>query len=229
MLTGIRNRYLDLLGSIYIYNEHRGYTAIDRVLDAVRLRSPHDHAFIASIEKHRADERKHYVMFRRWFELQGRKPMALDRHFGHIDRFVEIMFRRTIDRLDTEEIVARDELFERLCRVVSLTEQRGYRQVETLLRSRFVRSDPVLVRIFEVIRRDEPSHWAPYDGWLRENAKREPKWWERAVDGFIHSELLLFKLPILFLNPFVKRRDDWADDGESQPDRYAEHLRPVAA
>ncbi|MCR2832636.1 ferritin-like domain-containing protein [Parerythrobacter lacustris] len=229
MLTRIRSRYLDLLGSIYIYNEHRGYTAIDRVLEAVRARSPGDRALIVSIEKHRADERKHYVMFKRWFELQGRKPMALDRHFGHIDRFIEIMFRRTIDRLDTQEIVARDELFERLCRVISLTEQRGYRQVETLLANRFVRSDPALVRIFEVIRRDEPSHWAPYDGWLREHAKREPKWWERAVDGFIHSELLLLKLPILFINPFVKRREDWADDGESQPDRYSDHLRPVAA
>ena len=31
-----QRRYLDLLGSIYIYNEHRGYTAIARVLDAVR-------------------------------------------------------------------------------------------------------------------------------------------------------------------------------------------------
>ncbi len=229
MLTWFRNRYLDLLGSIYIYNEHRGYTAIDRVLDAVRARSPGDRDLIASIEKHRADERKHYVMFKRWFELQGRKPMALDRHFGHIDRFIEIMFRRTIDRLDTREIVARDELFERLCRVISLTEQRGYRQVETLLGNRFVRSDPALVRIFEVIRRDEPSHWAPYDGWLREHAKREPKWWERAVDGFVHSELLLLKLPILFLNPFVRRREDWADDGERDPDRYRDRLLPSAA
>jgi hypothetical protein len=26
-MKAIRNRYLDLLGSIYIYNEHRGYTA----------------------------------------------------------------------------------------------------------------------------------------------------------------------------------------------------------
>lgn len=229
MLARIRNRYLDLLGSIYIYNEHRGYTAIDRVLDAVRARSPGDHTLIASIEKHRADERKHYVMFKRWFELQGRKPMALDRHFGHIDRFIEIMFRRTIDRLDTQEIVARDELFERLCRVISLTERRGYRQVETLLGNRFVRSDPALVRIFEVIRRDEPSHWAPYDGWLREHAKRAPKWWERAVDGFIHSELLLLKLPILFLNPFVRRREDWADDGERDADRYRDRLLPAAA
>ncbi len=29
MLAWFRDRYLDLLGSIYIYNEHRGYTAID--------------------------------------------------------------------------------------------------------------------------------------------------------------------------------------------------------
>lgn len=229
MLQFIRNRYLDLLGSIYIYNEHRGYTAIDRVLDAVRVRSPDDTGFIAKIEKHRADERKHYVMFKRWFELQGRKPMALDRHFGHIDRFIEIMFRRTIDRLDTQEVIDNDHLFERLCRVISLTEQRGYKQVEILLAHPLVKSDPALIRIFEVIKKDEPSHWAPYDGWLRDHAKREPRWWERAVDGFIHSELLFLKLPILFLNPFVRRREDWADAGESDPDRYSERLRPTSA
>jgi hypothetical protein len=34
-----RRRYLDLLGSIYIYNQHRGYQAIDRVLDAIRAPS----------------------------------------------------------------------------------------------------------------------------------------------------------------------------------------------
>nr|WP_137676791.1 ferritin-like domain-containing protein [Parerythrobacter lutipelagi] len=226
MLNLIRNRYLDLLGSIYIYNEHRGYTAIDRVLEAVRARSPDDTDFIAQVEKHRADERKHYVMFKRWFELQGRKPMALDRHFGHIDRFIEIMFRRTIDKLDTDEIVARDELFERLCRVISLTEQRGYKQVEVLLDHPVVKTDPALIRIFQVIKKDEPSHWAPYDDWLRDHAKREPKWWERAVDGFIHSELLFIKLPILFLNPFVKRRENWVDEGEVDPDRYSQRIKP---
>ena len=47
MLTWFSSRYLDLLGSIYIYNEHRGYTALDRVLEAVRARSPGDHAFLA--------------------------------------------------------------------------------------------------------------------------------------------------------------------------------------
>ena len=211
MIAWFRRRYLDLLCSIYIYNEHRGYTSIDRVLEAVRARSPDDHALIAAIEKHRADEHKHYVMFKRWFELRGKMPLRVDRTCGHIDRFVEIMFRQTIDELDTRAIIAQDELFEKLCRVISLTEQRGFRQVEILLKHPLVRHDRALIRIFEVIHRDEPSHWAPYDGWLRAHGKRDPRWWERAVDGFIHSELLFLKLPALFLNPWLKRRDDWAD------------------
>ncbi|KRC81619.1 hypothetical protein [Sphingomonas sp. Root241] len=209
-----RRRYLDLLGSIYIYNEHRGYTSIDRVLEAVRARSPDDVALIAAIEKHRADERKHYLMFKRWFELQGKMPLRVDRTCGHIDRFVEIMFRRTIDDLDTEAIIASDDEFEKLCRVISLTEQRGYRQVDILLRHPLVTGDKVLMRIFRIIEKDEPSHWAPYDGWLKANGKRDPKWWERAIDSFIHSELLFLKLPALFLNPFVARRTDWADAQE---------------
>ena len=222
-------RYLDLLGSIYIYNEHRGYTAIDRVLEAVRARSPDDAKLIAAIESHRADERKHYVMFRRWFERRGVMPLKVDRKFGHIDRFIEIMFGRTIDRLDTQAVIDSDELFERLCRVISLTEQRGYRQVEVLLANRMVLSDPVLTRIFAIIRKDEPSHWAPYDAWLRQHGKRQPKWWERAVDGFIHSELLFLKLPVLFLNPWIPRRSDWADATEREQDGRGTHLPAVPA
>jgi hypothetical protein len=214
MLDWFGRRYLDLLGSIYIYNEHRGYTAIDRVLEAVRVRSPEDTELIAAIESHRADERKHYVMFRRWFERRNVMPLSMGRGFGHIDRFIEILFRIPIERLNTQVVIENDDLFERLCRVISLTEQRGFRQVEILLKNRFVRSDPVLVKIFEIIHKDEPSHWAPYDGWLRAHGKREPKWWEMAVDSFIHSELLFLKLPFLFLNPFVSRRTDWADAGE---------------
>lgn len=214
MLAWFGRRYLDVLGSIYIYNEHRGYTAIDRVLDAVRARSPDDLELIAAIERHRADERKHYLMFRRWFERRGVMPLAVDRTFGHVDRFVEIMFRTRIDGLDTQAVIDSDHLFERLCRVISLTEQRGYRQVEVLLANGFVRGDPVLRRIFDIIRKDEPSHWAPYEDWLRKNRKRDSRWWERAIDGFIHSELLFLKLPFLFLNPWVPRRTDWADAGE---------------
>lgn len=77
-----------------------------------------------------------------------------------------------------------------------------------------MRRDKALIRIFEVIHRDEPSHWTPYAGWLRDHGKREPAWWERAVDRFIHSELLFAKLPALFLNPRLRRRTAWADAGE---------------
>ena len=35
MFAWFARRYIDLVGSIYSYNEHRGYTALDRVLDAV--------------------------------------------------------------------------------------------------------------------------------------------------------------------------------------------------
>jgi hypothetical protein len=217
-----RRRYLDLLGSIYIYNEHRGYTSIDRILEAVRGRMPADLAFVAAIEKHRADERKHYVMFKRWFELRGAMPLAVDRTCGHIDRFVEIMFRRGIDELDTGKVISDDRLFERLCRVISLTEKRGHRMVETLLAHPTVRRDRILVKIFKVIEKDEPSHWAPYDAWLEAHGRRAPNWWERAIDGLIHGELLLLKLPVLFLNPWLRRRTEWADAAEP-----AEPLAPT--
>jgi hypothetical protein len=212
MRAWFRERYLDLVASIYIYNEHRGYTALDRALKAVRARSPDDHAFIAAIEKHRADERKHYLMFRHWFEKRGQMPLSVDRTCGHIDRFVEIMFRSTIDGLDTHAVIADDRLFEKLCRVISLTEKRGYRQVEILLKHPLVRQDAGLMKIFRIIERDEPSHWEPYDRWLRANGRREPKWWERAIDTFIHSELLFLKLPILFVSFGMRRRAEWADE-----------------
>lgn len=208
----MRSRYLDLLGSIYIYNEHRGYTAIDRVVDAVRLRWPDDHALIAQVESHGRDERKHYMMFRRWFERRGTMPLAVDRTCGHIDRFVGIMFRSRIDDLDPLLITGRDDLFERLCRVISLTEKRGHRQVLTLLRNRFVREDPQLVKIFTIIESDEPSHWAPYDAWLTARDRPLAHWWERAIDGFIHSELLFVKLPVMFLNSRLARRQAWPDE-----------------
>jgi hypothetical protein len=227
MFAWFRRRYLDLLGSIYIYNEHRGYTSIDRVLAAVRSRTPDDADFIAAIEKHRADERKHYVMFKRWFELQGKMPLKVDRTCGHIDRFVEIMFRRGIDELDTEAMISDDRLFERLCRVISLTERRGMKQVDILLNHPLVRHDKVLIKIFKVIGKDEPSHWAPYENWLKAHGRREPKWWERAIDSFIHSELLFLKLPLLFFNPWLGRRTEWADASDPA-ERQASPI-PIAA
>lgn len=214
MIKRFQRRYLDLLGSIYIYNEHRGYTAIDRVLAAVRERWPNDHMLISRIESHRADERKHYLMFRSWFERRGVMPLAVDRTCGHIDRFVGIMFGSKIDDLDPMRVVANDGLFERMCRVISLTEKRGHRQVQILLRHPRVRADRGLMKIFRIIEQDEPSHWAPYDAWLEAHGRRLSSWWERSIDGLIHSELLFLKLPILFLNARLARLNLWPDQLE---------------
>lgn len=217
MIRVLHRRYLEILASVYIYNEHRGYTSIDRVLEAVRACCPDDHRFIAEVEKHRADERKHYVMFKRWFEINGRRPFKVDRTCGHIDRFVESMFGRGIDALDTQAIIADQDQFERLCRVIMLTEQRGMRQVDVLLKSPLVRADPVMMKIFRIIERDEPSHWQPYQAWLDRTGRKPASWLERAVDFWIHRELLLFKIPALYLNPWLARQEDWADAAETPP------------
>ena len=141
MLAALRRRYLDVLASVYIYNEHRGYSSLDRVLEAVRAKYPDDLAFIRKVEKHRADERKHYVMFRRYFESLGRMPYEVDRTCGHIDRLIRLTFGCHIDELDTREVIADDALFAKLCRIVMLTEIRGMRQVDILLNSPLVTGD----------------------------------------------------------------------------------------
>ncbi|MGN6591225.1 MAG: ferritin-like domain-containing protein, partial [Sphingomicrobium sp.] len=127
-----------------------------------------------------------------------------------------IVFRKRIDELDIDSFIENGN-FEELCRVISLTEQRGYRQVEILLRHPAVLSDRSLTKIFQVIKQDEPRHWAPYDQWLRANRKRDPSRWERVIDSFIHSELLVLKLPVLFLSSGLKRRNDWPDERDADP------------
>ncbi|MFM5883917.1 MAG: ferritin-like domain-containing protein [Novosphingobium sp.] len=210
--AGFRDRYLDVLASIYLYNEHRGYTSLDRVLEAVRLRCPDEADFIAEVTKHRADERKHYVMFRRWFERQGRMPLQVDAGVGHIDRFIQWVFRCSIEELDTAEIVANPAAFERLCRVIMLTEQRGYAQVEIILKNRLIMSDPVMKKIFEIVHHDEPDHFLPYQRWLERQGRATARWNERAADWCIHKILMLAKLPALFLDAGRPRMERWPDE-----------------
>lgn len=214
IFTVVRNRYLDVLASVYIYNEFRGYTSLDRVLEAVRLRAPDDHTFHAEIARHRADERKHFVMFRRWFERQGRLPLQVDTGVGHIDRFIQWVFHCSIDELDTAAIAADPAEFERLCRVIMLTEQRGLRQVEVLLANRFVRSDPVMRKIFEIVHRDEPEHFLPYQRWLQRHGRATARWNERAADWCIHKVLMLGKLPALFIDSGRARMTHWPDEAD---------------
>jgi hypothetical protein len=215
MFEAVRRRYLDLLASIYIYNEYRGYTSLDRVLEAVRSRYPRELDFIAEIEKHRADERKHYVMFRRYFELRGYMPYRVDRTCGHIDRLIRFAFGCGIDDLDTQEVISRDDLFQKLCRVIMLTEIRGMHTVDTLLHSFLVREDRALIKIFQVIERDEPSHWMPYMGWLRRNGGKMPTISEKIADSCVHLSIVCAKLPLLFFNPRLRRRTGWQDETDT--------------
>lgn len=203
-----------MLTSLYIYNEYRGYSSIDRLLDAVRRKCPEETGFIGAVEKHRADERKHYLMFKRYFELRGEMPFVVDRTCGHIDRFIGLMFRTSIDELDNDAIVADDSAFKKLCRVVMLTEQRGERQLDVLLQSPAVLSDRPLTRIFEVIRKDEPDHWQPYHSWLQRHGGVEPTRAEIMADWFVHKTLVGVKLPMLFLNPALRRRESWLDPAD---------------
>lgn len=211
-ISAFRERYLDVLASIYIYNEHRGYTSLDRVIEAVRLRCPDDREFQAEIEKHRKDEYKHYTMFRRWFERQGRMPLQVDRGVGHIDRSIQWIFRCTIEELDTTAIVTNPGEFERLCRVIMLTEQRGFAQVEILLRNKIVMGDPVMARIFRIVHRDEPDHFLPYQRWLERHGRATARWNERAADWCIHKVLMLAKLPAIFLDSGRPRLERWPDE-----------------
>ena len=221
MFAAAHRRYLDILASVYIYNEHRGYTSLDRVLAGVRIFCPDETGFIAEVEKHRADERKHYAMFRRYFELRGEMPYLVDRTCGHIDRLIRLTFGCHIDDLDTGTVIASDTLFKRMCRIIMLTEIRGMNTVDNLLRSSLLRSDRPLIRIFEVIERDEPSHWMPYQGWLRRHGGEQPRLRERIADKWVHLSLILVKLPLLYLNPRLRRRTRWQDEGEEAPRREA--------
>ncbi len=210
--TSYRARFLDVLASIYLYNEYRGYTSLDRVLEAVRVRCADQPDFIAEVEKHRRDEHTHYRMFRRWYELRGQMPLKVDTTCGHIDHFIERMFRCSIDDLDTDAVIADPAAFEKLCRVIMLTEQRGLRQVEILLRNRHVRSDSALHRLFRVVERDEPDHFRPYERWLVAHGRRQARLNERWADFWIHKTLMLVKLPALFLKRDTPRLTHWPDE-----------------
>jgi len=214
-VAGFRARYLEVVGSIYIYNEHRGYTSLDRVLAAARRHCPDDTGFIAAGVKHRGDERKHYLMFKRWFELRGLMPLAVDTSYGHIDRFINRAFGCSIDQLDTDTIVTEPDLFEKLCRVILLTEERGLAQVEELLRNPAVLGDPVMHRIFRIVHEDEPSHFLPYRQWLEAQDRPTALWNERLADWTIHKILLLGKMPALFFNAGARRMEQWPDAGEA--------------
>lgn len=209
MTKWFTHRYTTVLTSVYLYNEYRGYTQLERLLCALREKYPSEHEFIAAVEKHTDDERKHYLMFRRYFESRGEMPLEVRSSSGYIDRMVSVIFGTDIDELNPEEVVADDTKFFRLCRLIMITEFRGMKQVETILKSRLIRGNAELQRIFKIIERDEPSHWQPYQKWLETHGSHELTFGERVTDIITHYSLMTVRLPLLFCNPFGKRRKEF--------------------
>jgi hypothetical protein len=195
-----RRRYYDVLASVYLYNEYEGYVGLERLLTAIRQKYPAELEFISAVEKHTEDERKHYRMFKHYFESQGIMPLAVDATYGYIDEFVWLIFGRSLENLNEKQILGNENLFFKLCRLVMMTEFRGMRQVAVLLRAQPVLANASLTRIFRIIQRDEPSHCYPYQQWLQRRGSHLPGFEERFTDLWIHYSLMLMKIPVLFLN-----------------------------
>ncbi|MFN0158783.1 MAG: ferritin-like domain-containing protein [Bacteroidota bacterium] len=214
MLTLFRSRYYDVLASVYIYNEYQAYTSLERLLAAIKEKYPNDSTFIHAVSKHTQDERKHYRMFKSYFEHENRMPLAVDSMYGYIDQFVKWIFGRTLEELNERQILESDDLFFKLCRVIMMTEFRGMKQVDVLLRSGIVQRHPSLLRIFKVIEHDEPSHCFPYKRWLEERGAHLPGFEERFTDLWVHYSLMLVTMPILFLNVQSRRLAVFYDQKE---------------
>ena len=199
------DRFTDVVASVYLYNEYTGWQGLERLLDTVKTRMPEEREFISVIAKHAADERKHYFLFRRYFQNEGRMPLRVDVTFGYVDQFIRLIFRRAIRDLDTAAILADDRRFFRLCRLMMMTEFRGMKQVAALLDHRIIRRRPALLKIYRVIEQDEPSHCLPYQRWLEARGGHLPRWEERLADLWIHYSLILLKFPLLFLRRATPR------------------------
>lgn len=200
-----RDRFTDVVASVYLYNEYTGWQGLERLLEAVKTKMPEEREFISVITKHAADERKHYFLFRRYFQNAGRMPLRVDATFGYVDQFIRLIFRRAIKDLDTGAILADDREFFRMCRLIMMTEFRGMKQVAALLDHRVIRRRPALLKIYRVIEQDEPSHCFPYQRWLEARGGHLPRWEERLTDLWIHYSLALLKFPLLFLRRATPR------------------------
>jgi len=209
VLNNLVGRFYEIFMSVYLYNELRGAIYLKDLVAALEQKYPHEKEIIAAVHKHANDELVHYHMFRRWFVKRGRMPFVVDESAGYCDRIVKSIFKKNLTEIDPGEVVADDEMFFQLCRLIMITEMRALKQVDILLASRLVRSQPALVKMFQLVRRDEPSHCYPYRDWLSKHDRSLPSRTEFLADFFTHYTLIFFKIPFLFINFRLKRRQEF--------------------
>lgn len=202
-------RFREALLSIYLYNEHRGYTQLELLESALRRHRPQEAELAASVHHHAGDERRHYRMFRAWFVRRGVMPLYVDAGSGYIDRLVRSVTGKSIDGIDLDAAVREERELERLLRLIVLTERRGLAQVQALLGPQRFLLDRELRAMFEVIARDEPSHFEPYAAWLASRGRAVSSLRERAADALAHGTIVALKLPALLCDPSVTRSVDF--------------------
>lgn len=202
-------RFYDILISVYIYNEYTGYKELEKLIDALKIKYPAETDFIAAVEKHCEDERRHYLMFRNYFKKNDRMPFLITPTYGYVDQFISHIFKKNIEELNREEILNDSNLFFKLCRLIMLTEFRGMKQVKELLQLRLIKNNTNIYKIFKVIERDEPSHCYPYQYWLKKQGSEAPRFQEKITDLWIHYSLTILKIPWLFLNFRLKRLEQF--------------------
>jgi hypothetical protein len=200
-------RFHDALMSVYLYNEHRGYTQLEALEAALRRARPSEHELIAAIASHARDERRHYRLFRAWFVRRGVMPLRIDAASGYIDRLVHVVTRESLDAFDLGATVADDAALTRLFRLVVLTERRGLAQVRWLLRLAPILLDHDMRAMFQVIEHDEPAHFMPYQAWLDLRAGVAATVYERLADQYTHLAIVCAGFPRLLCDPRVQRLD----------------------
>lgn len=206
-MKSLVTRFHDILVSVYIYNEYTGYIELEKLVSSLKEKYPEEIEFIKDVEKHCDDERKHYLMFRNYFKKHDRMPFKILSTYGYVDLFIQHIFKKPIEDLNRDEILNDDKLFFKLCRLIMLTEFRGMKQVDNLLKVKIIRNHPTLYKIFRVIERDEPSHCYPYQNWLKKYNSHKPYFQEKLTDLWIHYSLVLLKIPFLFFNFRLKRME----------------------
>ncbi|MGZ3650070.1 MAG: ferritin-like domain-containing protein [Bdellovibrionota bacterium] len=205
----LKKRIVDVLLSIYLFNEQRGFRHLEELALIFQEKYPDQIVMLNSIRKHARDEREHYQLFCDYFRKQGYMPYAVNDWCGYCDQIIKLNFGVNMDELDARSMLSNDERFFRLCRLIMITEMRGMSQVDLLLQSWLIRGNDHLSTIFSRIRRDEPSHCFPYQSWLRRHGKVEITYREYFSDIYVNYSLMLWKIPSLVLNPFLKRRSEF--------------------
>jgi hypothetical protein len=200
-------RLREVVLSIYLYNERRGYQKLELLEAELRRARPEERTLADAVAHHVHDERRHYRMFRAWFVRRGVMPFRIDPGAGYVDRLVRALEGVDLDGIDMAAAVRDDAKLERLFRLIVLTERRGLAQVRALLRFAPMASDPTLRAMFEVVERDEPSHFEPYQAWLARRGRAEPSARERVADLAAHLSIVWLRLPGLVLDLRVPRME----------------------